>query len=167
MAKEKPPHKKPRATNNQLRILYAVISVFSFSIYANSIFNNYNLDDELVTENHRLTKDGISAIPSILTEPYYKDKSGYSYEYRPVVLISFAVEHSLFGENPHISHFINVLLYSLLCVLLFYVLTLLLNSYSVILPFLITIIFSAHPIHTEIVASIKTVMKFLLWALRY
>ena len=155
MAKEKPPHKKPRATNNQLRILYAVISVFSFSIYANSIFNNYNLDDELVTENHRLTKDGISAIPSILTEPYYKDKSGYSYEYRPVVLISFAVEHSLFGENPHISHFINVLLYSLLCVLLFYVLTLLLNSYSVILPFLITIIFSAHPIHTEIVASIK------------
>ncbi len=155
MAKEKPPHKKSVATNNQSRILYAVIFVSSFLIYANSIFNNYNLDDELVTENHRLTKDGISAIPSILTEPYYKDKSGYSYEYRPVVLISFAVEHSLFGENPHISHFINVLLYSLLCVLLFYVLTLLLNSYSVILPFLITIIFSAHPIHTEIVASIK------------
>ncbi|MCX6198260.1 MAG: tetratricopeptide repeat protein [Bacteroidetes bacterium] len=155
MAKEKPPHKKPVATNNQSGILYAVIFVFSFLIYANSIFNNYNLDDELVTENHRLTKDGISAIPSILTEPYYKDKSGYSYEYRPVVLISFAVEHSLFGENPHISHFINVLLYSLLCVLLFYVLALLLNSCSVILPFLITIIFAAHPIHTEIVASIK------------
>ncbi len=155
MAKEKPQNKKPATANNQSRILYAVVFVFSFLIYANSIFNNYNLDDELVTKNHRLTKGGISAIPSILNEPYYKDKSGYSYEYRPVVLISFALEHSLFGENPHISHFINVLLYSLLCVLLFYVLTLLLNSYSIILPFLITIIFVAHPIHTEIVVSIK------------
>lgn len=155
MAKEKPQNKKPATANNQSRFLYAVIFVFSFLIYANSIFNNYNLDDELVTENHRLTKDGISSISSILTEPYYKDKSGYSYEYRPVVLISFALEHSMFGENPHISHFINVLLYSLLCVLLFYVLALLLNGYSVLLPFLITIIFAAHPIHTEIVASIK------------
>lgn len=155
MAKEKPQQKKPTAINNQSRILYAVIFVFSFLIYANSIVNNYNLDDELVTKNHRLTKGGISAIPSILNEPYYKDKSGYSYEYRPVVLISFAIEHSMFGENPHISHFINVLLYSLLCVLLFFVLTLLLESYSIILSFLITIIFVAHPIHTEIVASIK------------
>jgi tetratricopeptide (TPR) repeat protein len=155
MAREKTVKAKPNAQKDNSKILYAIVFGFSFLLYSNSILNNYNLDDELVTRNHRLTKDGISAIPSIFKEPYYKDKGGYSYEYRPVVLISFAVEHSLFGENPHVSHFFNVLLYSLLCLLLFYVLTLLLNSYSIILPFLITIIFSAHPIHTEVVASIK------------
>ncbi len=161
---------------NQSRILYAIVFLFSFLLYANSILNNYNLDDELVTRNHRLTKDGISSIASILKEPYYKDKGGYSYEYRPVVLISFAIETSLLGENAHVSHFINVLLYSLLCVLLFYVLSILLSSYSIVLPFLITIIFSAHPIHTEVVASIKNrdeilslgfSLVALLCALRY
>lgn len=155
MAKEKIQKAKPVAQKDKSKILYVIVFAFSFLLYANSILNNYNMDDELVTKNHRLTKDGISAISSILKEPYYKDKGGYSYEYRPVVLISFAIEHSIFGEDPHVSHFINVLLYSLMCVLLFYVLSLLLNSYSIILPFLITIIFSAHPIHTEVVASIK------------
>ena len=96
--------------------LYAII-IFSFSalLYFNSVFNDYNMDDELVTQNHRLTSKGISAIPEIFTSPYYEDKAGYKYEYRPIVLASFAIEHSLFGEHAWISHSINVLLYALLC----------------------------------------------------
>src|SRR5438128_2668470 len=98
-----------------------LIFVFSFVLYFNCVFNNYNMDDELVTQNHRLTSKGISAIPEIFRSPYYEDQAGYKYEYRPVVLASFAIEHSLFGDNAHISHLINVLLYSVLCVLLFFV----------------------------------------------
>ncbi len=70
------------------------IFLFSFVIYANTIPNDYNLDDELVTQNHRLTSKGISAIPEIFTSPYYEDKAGYKYEYRPIVLISFAIPSS-------------------------------------------------------------------------
>jgi hypothetical protein len=98
----------------------------------NSIPNDYNLDDELVTQNHRLTAGGISAIPDIFTEPYYKDKMGYSYEYRPMVLVSFAIEHEFFGDNPHVSHFFNVLLYALLCLTLYRVLNRMLGAdYSI------------------------------------
>ncbi|MES2621102.1 MAG: hypothetical protein V4615_09630, partial [Bacteroidota bacterium] len=132
-----------------------IIFSFSFVLYFNSVFNDYNLDDELVTQNHRLTSKGISAIPEIFQSPYFENKEGYKYEYRPIVLVSFAIEHSIFGEHAHVSHFINVLLYGLLCMLLFIVLKDLLHQYNILLPLIITLLFAAHPIHTEVVASIK------------
>jgi tetratricopeptide (TPR) repeat protein len=138
-----------------MRLLRMIIVVLAVLLYANTLTHSYNLDDELVTENHRLTSKGISAIPEIFSSPYYKDDAGYSYEYRPVVLATFALEHSLYGDNPHMNHFINVVLYALLCVLLFNVLTQLLKGYSLLFPFLISILFTAYPLHTEVVASIK------------
>ncbi|HLP19372.1 MAG TPA: tetratricopeptide repeat protein [Chitinophagales bacterium] len=163
MAKQKTEKPKAAPAKQSITIalppaqrMYAiVIFAFSFLLYFNSIFNSYNMDDELVTQNHRLTAKGISAIPEIFSSPYYEDKSGYKYEYRPLVLVSFAIEHSLFGEHAWLSHFINVLLYSLMCLLLFYVLKALLNTYSIVFPFLITMIFAAHPVHAEVAASIK------------
>ena len=100
------------------RNLYPVIVfAFSFLLFANSIPNDYNMDDELVTRNHRLTSQGISAIPKIFTSSYYQDDMGYAYEYRPLVLTTFAIEHQFFGERPHLSHFINVTLYAVACCL--------------------------------------------------
>lgn len=132
-----------------------IVFAFSFLLYFNSVFNDYNMDDELVTQNHRLTSKGISAIPEIFTSPYYQDNAGYKYEYRPMVLVSFALEHSFFGEHAWVSHFLNVLLYALMCLLLFFVLKKLLKQYSLLFPFLIALVFAAHPVHTEVVDSIK------------
>ncbi len=148
------------------------IFLISFLVYVNSIPNDYNLDDELVTQNHRLTAGGISAIPDIFTEPYYKDKMGYSYEYRPMVLISFAIEHELFGDNPHVSHFFNVVLYALLCLTFYRVLNRMLGADYSIMTLVASTLFALHPIHTEIVASIKSRDEILsllgaLIALRY
>lgn len=151
--KKSPPKSGTRLQN--ALILNALVFVFAFALFANSIPNNYNLDDELVTLNHRLTSKGISAIPEIFRSPYYKDEHGYSYEYRPVGLTSFAIEHQFFGDNPHVSHFFNVFLYALCCVLLYQVLLLLFNTYSPILILAFTLIFAAHPAHTEVVCSIK------------
>lgn len=131
------------------------VFLFSFFLYANSIFNDYNMDDELVTRNHRLTSKGISAIPEILTSPYYQDNAGYEYEYRPMVLITFAIEKSFIGEGPKRSHFINVLMYSFMCTFLFLLLRKLFSTYNVLFPLLVTLVFAAHPMHTEVVASIK------------
>ncbi|HLP52200.1 MAG TPA: hypothetical protein VK154_15025 [Chitinophagales bacterium] len=136
--------------------LYGIIVVlFCLLLYANSIPNDYNMDDELVTINHKLTSKGISAIPEIFTSPYYSDESGYAYEYRPFVLATFAIEHSLFGDNPLVSHFFNWILYAC-CTLLVYIL--LCNLTGRLSPYIclaITLIFAAHPSHTEVVCSIK------------
>ena len=166
MKKEiKKPSKTPVAVNTSKKesvkfwqrkyFFEGLIFVFSFVLYANSIGNNYNMDDELVTINHRLTSKGISSIPEIFSSPYYQDASGYSYEYRPIVLVTFAIEYQFFGDNAHVSHFINVLLYSLMCVILLKVLTLLLYEYSVYFSVAISLLFAAHTAHTEVVSSIK------------
>ncbi len=131
------------------------VIILSVLLYANAINNGYNLDDELVTKHHRLTSQGVSAIPEIFTSSYYQDDMGYSYEYRPMVLASFALEHQIFGESPLISHFINVLLYAICCLILLKTLELLFAGYSSLFPFLVTLIFIAHPAHTEVVCNIK------------
>jgi len=153
-----------------------VLGFFAFALYANTIPNSYALDDELVTRNHPLTSQGIKAIPEIFTSYYYDNKVGNYYEYRPVVLSSYAIEHSLVGDNPHVGHAINALLYGLLCMVLFFVLRSLMLDRNWLFPALATLLFAAHPIHTEVVASIKNrdeLFSFLFgisamfWALKY
>lgn len=139
-----------------------VIFCFSFLLYANTINNDYNLDDELVTRNHKLTSKGFSAIPEIFTSPYYSDDMGYSYDYRPIVHLSFAIEHQFFGESAHVSHFFNVLLFAALCVLLYLLLKALLPVPDVLLVAAMAL-FAAHPIHTEVVASIKNRDELLMF----
>src|SRR5690606_1658872 len=107
------------------------------------------------TINHRLTSKGISAISEIFSSPYYSDASGNAYEYRPVVLASFAIEHEFFGESAQVSHFINVLLYAISGLILFMLLTRLFSSMNIIFPFIVSLLFIAHPLHTEVVANIK------------
>ncbi len=153
-----------------------VLGFFAFLLYANTIPNSYALDDELVTRNHPLTSKGIKAIPEIFSSYYYDNKVGNYYEYRPVVLASFAIEHTIFGDNPNVGHAINALLYGLACMVLLFVLRSLKPDVGWLFPALATLLFAAHPIHTEVVASIKNrdeIFSFLFgisalfWALRY
>ncbi len=132
-----------------------MLFTFSVILYGNTLFNDYNLDDELVTMNHRFTSKGLSAINDIFTSPYYEDEMGYKYEYRPIVHASFALEHELFGESPMVSHLVNLLLYALTIIVLFLVLQALLNTQGLMFVILTSLLFAAHPIHTEVVASIK------------
>jgi tetratricopeptide (TPR) repeat protein len=131
-----------------------VVFAFSFAIYSASVFNDYNLDDELVTRNHKLTSQGIEGIATIFSSPYYSDDMGYAYGYRPIVLTSFAIEHQFFGDSAGVSHFINVILYAFLCVVVFVILKRLLPD-SKYAPIVIALLFAAHPIHAEVVCSIK------------
>ncbi|HEY5390643.1 MAG TPA: hypothetical protein VIJ57_00910, partial [Hanamia sp.] len=130
------------------------LGILVFALYGNSIRNGYSLDDDLVVYQNTQVHEGIKGIPNIFTTRYSK-KNDESYGYRPIVKSSFAIEYSLFGENPHISHFINVLIYAFTCIFLFLFLQKLLANYSIILPLLITTIFLVHPIHTEVVDSLK------------
>jgi protein O-mannosyl-transferase len=136
---------------------YELILFFvSFIVFANTIGNKYSLDDELVTERNQQVAQGIKGLKKIFTS-FYTDGSDskYSFEYRPVVKATYAIEYSLFGFNPGISHFINVLLYSLTVCVLFRLLQFLFKNYSPLFSFLVCLLFAVHPLHTEVVASLK------------
>jgi protein O-mannosyl-transferase len=146
--------------NHFNRKVYLLIFALVFVLYGNSIRNNYALDDNFVTvitpekpNNPRIEK-GIYGIPTLFTT-HYIESSSQSFEYRPLVLVTFAIEYQFFGSNPHVSHLISILLYALTCMLLFTILSALLKKYNLIFPLLIVFLFIIHPIHTEVVDNIK------------
>ncbi|MBK9329270.1 MAG: hypothetical protein IPM95_08135 [Sphingobacteriales bacterium] len=137
-----------------------IILLLVFATYGNSIRNEYNLDDGYVVsldEGNPLTKKGISGIPELLTTNY-SNGPGVTYGYRPLGKITLAIEYSLWGNNPHYSHFINVLLFALnvFLLLLFLKKTASLFGYkNEAVLYGAVLLFIIHPIHTEVVCSIK------------
>ena len=134
--------------------------VCSLILYGNTIFNKWAVDDNFVTgPQNELVKKGFSAIPVIFTS-YYVDTKGnigsQQTDYRPIVKMTYAIEYGLWGGNKAgRSHAINLLLYFWISTLLFFILKRLLKNYNILFPFLVTLLFMAHPVHTEVVASLK------------
>ncbi|MES2799838.1 MAG: hypothetical protein V4638_07465 [Bacteroidota bacterium] len=127
-------------------------------LYGNTLGHEYVIDDQIVVTNNSLTKEGISAIPEIFKHSYLFGYDGREDEsYRPLTLATFAVERSLFDANPASSHLIQVLLYGLLIFVVFQFLKLFLkDKLSLGWIFISTLLFAIHPIHTEVVANVKS-----------
>ncbi|MBE9492252.1 MAG: tetratricopeptide repeat protein [Bacteroidetes bacterium] len=136
------------------RVFIGLIILFTFAIYGNTIFNYYSLDDCHISGKNQLIKKGIKGIPDIFTS-LYASEDGMDYGYRSLTRSSYAIEYEIFGENPYVSHFINVVLYLLVILILYKILKRLFRGYSLFFPFFITLLFLAHPVHTEVVASLK------------
>ncbi|NSW45720.1 MAG: hypothetical protein HPY79_07905 [Bacteroidales bacterium] len=146
---------------------YWIVFLLTFVYYGNTVFNDYALDDAIVITQNDFTQKGIAGIPDIfkneLFTGFFKVKKDLvaGGRYRPLSMVTFALEIEFFGLNPHVSHFINVLLFAFLCVMLLLVLEKLLaerykaNSWIQYIPLLTTLLYLAHPIHTEVVANIK------------
>ncbi|MFH2096392.1 MAG: hypothetical protein ABIJ16_11850 [Bacteroidota bacterium] len=131
-----------------------IILAYAFVLYGNTIGNGYSVDDDFVIYNNEMVQKGISAIPEIFSSSY-SEGEGRTYGYRPIARVLFAIEYDIAGDNPGFSHFINILIYALSGIFLFYLLRRLMSKYPEILPFLIVILFMSHPLHTEVVASLK------------
>lgn len=137
------------------RRIIAFFFLLCFLIYGKSIGNEYSMDDEFVVRNNTQVQKGIKAIPNIFKTTYVIDSQKSSYEYRPIVKAVYAIEYQFFGANPHVSHFFNILFYAVSISFLYFLLLKLLPQYNYILPFLITTLFLIHPLHSEVVLSIK------------
>lgn len=143
--------------------MMAVIFAAGFLLYGNTIPNGYSLDDSYVTQNNPKVEKGFAGIPEIFTSRYV-DEEDNSFGYRPVAMATFAIEYGLWGQNAHLSHFINVLLYALILLLLFKVLRKIFRDAHTLFLLAVVLLFAAHPIHTEVVASLKnreTLLSFL------
>lgn len=136
--------------------IYATLITVAILVFSNTLTNGYNYDDTLVTQNQIVTSSASwSSINDIFTSSYYKDDMGYSFGYRPMVLLSFMLEHSIFSESPFTSHLINLILYTTSVLLFFNFLRKLFGDDKINLAFLASLLFLIHPIHSEAVASIK------------
>ena len=162
-----------RKTEN--RYAYMVIVAMAFILYGQTLWFDYALDDSIVIKKNEFTKKGVAGIGDILANDTFVGFFGKKKNlvaggrYRPLSVVTFAIEVQLFGMKPGLSHFFNILLYALTGIILFKILSILLARFSAIkwylsIPFVATVLFMAHPLHTEVVANIKgrdEIMTFL------
>jgi len=127
-------------------------------LYVNTVSFEYTMDDDIFFLKHRSVQQGLSGTWEIFSHGSMEkfDNTKGVQTYRPAYLLVFALEKQLFGEVPAVSHLINVLLYALLSFLLFSLLRVLLRDHDPLIPALVTLLFIAHPLHTEVVASVKS-----------
>lgn len=146
--------KKPKKMEKWFSL---ILFAFAFLLYTNTLNHGYVLDDFGALKDNWVVKSGLEGIPTIL-KTTYRFGVGHLTDglYRPLPLVMYAIEWHVSPENPNLYHFINILFYALAIVLLFYFLKRLMHSYSILFPFFITLLFAAHPIHTEVVANIKS-----------
>jgi protein O-mannosyl-transferase len=151
--------KKGYSLNVKLALL---LGIFSFILYANTLKNGYVLDDSSVITENTIVVKGISAIPELLTTPYRRGFFVTSNDlYRPLSLVMMAVEYQVFGLNPMPNHLINVFIYMGCVILLFFFLDKLFEGKKTGVAFIASLLFAAHPIHTEVVANIKSADELL------
>jgi protein O-mannosyl-transferase len=150
-------------------------------LYSNTLRNEFALDDTMMITENKFTKGGFEGLKKIFTTDAF---SGYLGEgktllpggrYRPLSQAIFNIYHSIFGLKPFGLHLINVLIFLITAVLVFKNLRDLLGSdrkklFSV--AFIASLLYVSHPIHTEVVANIKSLdlllsMLFSMVSLHY
>lgn len=141
------------STKRWLGILLAMVAML---VYANTINHEYVLDDWGLIPENKLTRKGTEGIGEIFKTSYRTgmDVADYSL-YRPLSKATFAIEWEIAPNNPSLGHINNILLYGLCCYLLFQVLVRLFKG-KWLVPFITTLLFTVHPLHTEVVANIKS-----------
>ena len=166
--KSKPKQIKPiadlKGVNNLKTSLGIIIAVFAFILYAQSINHDYTLDDHKVVDQNNVTKNGIAGISTIFKTDYWYGSGSEELRgpiYRPIPLSVYAIVWEFSPNNQHIYHFINVFLYAITCLILFLVLAKLFKSQNLLLPFICSLLYAAHPIHTEVVNNIKSLDEIL------
>lgn len=121
---------------------YLWLALAIVALYAQTLgFGFTSLDDvHLIQENRENIGSFSNAIKAFKTDVYWKSPGTY---YRPLLSLSFMLDHALGGEKPFIYHLSNILLHIAACWLLFVCLNAL--NYRRGLSFIFTGLFAVHP----------------------
>ncbi len=143
------------------RLLFLLPICIAGLFYYNAIPGDYVLDDGLVLNRNEYVKRGFGGIPDILTHDSFYGSVGKvanlnGGRYRPLSLITYAIEYQFYGLKPEYSRMVNVLLYMLTSALIFIFLNQFIFKQNRAATLIATLLFTVHPIHTEVVANIKS-----------
>ncbi|MES2620475.1 MAG: tetratricopeptide repeat protein [Bacteroidota bacterium] len=169
---------------------YVIIFLFSILIYSNTLWNKYAIDDTIVLTDNKFTKKGFAGIKDHFTHDMFEGFFGErgaklvsGGRYRPLSMVTITIEYEIsrwikgdkrgelndknviMGDSdpylfPPLNHAVNILLFALTGLILYYLLALILPQkkgapFYLSLPFIITMLYAAHPMHTEAVSNVK------------
>lgn len=131
--------------------IHVILGAIVLLVFGAALANGYSLDDNFVL-NER-TETGFAGIPKLMKSHYY-NFYGQIADYRPIVMISFAIEHDIHGNNMVLGHLTNLILYFFTLLFAYRFLSGLFPNHRLINLIAIAI-FAVHPLHVEVVASLK------------
>lgn len=164
-AKPKLPVNQPEQATKQLPaksqqkpVIYAIL-LFTIAciLYGQTIHFDFAMDDNIMIKLNKSVQKGTAGFGELFTKSMVYGSNGRNDgAYRPITMMSFALDKQVFGNKPEAFHFINVLLYAVSSIFLFSLLRAFFPTWHLFFPFLIVLLFITHPVHTEVVANIKS-----------
>ena len=167
-------------TLRSFKIQAVILAILCLVLYGNTFSHESAFDDRMAIVDNEYVQQGVTGIPATLTsdayESYLTGKGGGNQlsggRYRPLSLITFAIEQQILGtvtdsETPaareervaqemHPRHVVNMLLYLLSVIALLYLFREVYFRDNYIVAFIAALLFAVHPIHTEVVANVKS-----------
>jgi protein O-mannosyl-transferase len=138
-------------------LLAGFIALVGFLLYTNTFGHDYVLDDQAAITYNNYVQEGFAGIPKLMKVDFWYFMNLNLGYYRPLSLITFAIEHQFVGANdPHISHIINAIFYSITGFVLCLMLQRWFANRNAAFATLIALLFITFPTHTEVVANIKS-----------
>ena len=146
-----------------------MVAVFAFAtvLYGRTLGYDYTLDDNAVITSNRWVQQGLRGVWPLMTSHFFEGFfSAFGTYYRPLSMVTFAIEYEFFGFDPAVSHAVNVVLYGLSAAVVLKLAHDLLQDRWPALG--AAALWVASPLHVEVAASIKSrdeILAFLLNAL--
>lgn len=162
---EAPSRLSPPVSHSSLKgeWLVGLLAVaLGFFLYINTLGHYYCLDDFSSIKENWVVKGGLKNLDLIFSKEYrYGSWNSPGSLYRPLASTLFAWQWQMWPDNPFPGHLTNVLFYALTGWLLWVTWRRILSNHPLVLTAIAVLVFMAHPVHTEVVANIKSVDEIL------
>jgi tetratricopeptide (TPR) repeat protein len=152
------PQPTPRVGINHW-LVAGLLGAVAFILYLNTFGHGFVLDDPLVITLNQYVQKGFGGWIDIFSHSYRAGSSvstDSEYMYRPLSVAAFAAEWAIAPNAPGFHHFMNVIWYLATVALLYLTLREILHRYAPLLVAAAVLLFAVHPLHTEVVANIKS-----------
>ena len=130
----------------------ALIIIAGLVVYVNSVNGKFIWDDEVFVKHNRYIKSWTN-VSKTFTEDPGAGGGGYYGFFRPLQMITYMVDYTLWGLDVRAYHFVNIALHVLVALALYW----LINSLFCdrILSLFASLMFVVHPVHTEAISYIS------------
>lgn len=134
---------------NRIHILFITLIIFlGIAIYGNSIKGKFLWDDRYIVEENPHIQHW-SNIPNVFTSTIMEG----ALSYRPVQILSYMLDYSLWGLDERGFHFSNIILHVLAALGIYWFITMLFGNKA--LSLITSLLFVAHPVHVGAVSYIS------------
>ena len=122
-----------------------------YHVYCRVARGEFVFDDNHLIKNNQYIKSGLSLANILIGKIKVDVEEKYS-SYRPITMLTFAMDYSLWGLNERGYHVTNTILHILVALAIYWLISIFYRDNT--LALLTGLLFVAHPIHTEAVAYV-------------